>query len=402
MLGDFAIEDLFSYLLKRESTQFFVSMAIRTLAMGMVSIFEPVYLYIFFGRSLAHVLFFWAAYSGIFAIFVVLGGRSMERFGLKKTMLLSNFFFFAFYICLFFADVSIVMLPLAILARAFGAALFWPAFHTDFIRFTKGENRAKGVSKMSVVSMSAGIISPVVGGLILAGLGYPGLFTVVLVTLFASSFPLFLSKERYEVYTDSYKQAWARIRKNKDMSFALGSLSIEAGIDFFIWPVFLFTLGISYRQLGSISTFALFVATFFAWYMGKLATQKDKNLLLNIGSVMLAIACFLQVFVRDVISAFLAQNLYRISKTFALIPFRTILYNKAASKKTQADEYIIYREIIIHIIRFFCFMILGTIFLIFPAIRIKYIFIISAIAALGYSFLAKPRLFSVDKLFRKS
>jgi len=400
MLGDFAIEDLFDYFLKRESTQFFVSIAIRSLAMGMVAIFEPVYLYIYFGHSIAHVLFFWAAVSGVFALTVVFGGRAMERFGLKRAMLFSNFFYFAFYVCLFFANTSFLMLPLAIIMRAFGATLFWPAFHTDFIRFTKGEHRASGVSKMSIVSLCAGIASPIIGGFVLAGLGYASLFVVVLITLFASSFPLFLSKERYEVYTDSYKMAWSRIRKNKNISFALSSLSIEAGIDFIIWPIFIFSIGVTYRQLGTISTVALFLAAFFAWYIGKLSTKSNRNILLNIGSVLLAIACTLQFFIKDAITAFLAQNFYRVSKTTALIPFRTILYDKAASKKSQADEYIIYREIIMHITRFFFFMFLGTIFLFFP-IPIRYVFFIAAIASLGYSFLAKPRLFSISKLLKK-
>jgi len=400
MLGDVAIEDLFDYFLRRESTQFFVSIAIRSLAMGMITVFEPVYLYIHFGYSIAYVLFFWAAVSGIFALIVVFGGRAMEKIGLKKTMLISNFFYFAFYICLFFAPVSFIFLPIAIIARAIGASLFWPAFHTDFIRFTEGEHRASGVSKMSIVSLCAGILSPIMGGFILAGLGYASLFVVVLITLFISSFPLFLSKERYEVYTDTYKGAWSRIRKNKDISFALGSLSIEAGIDFIIWPIFIFSIGVTYRQLGSISTIALILAAFFAWYIGKLSTKGNKNILLNIGSILLAVANALQFFIKDAITTFFAQNFYRISKTTALIPFRTILYDKAASKKGQADEFIIYREIIMHLTRFFFFMIVGTIFLFFP-IPIRYVFFIGAIASLGYSFLSKPRLFSISKLFKK-
>ncbi|MBU4078169.1 hypothetical protein KKE85_00950, partial [Patescibacteria group bacterium] len=195
-------------------------------------------------------------------------------------------------------------------------------------------------------------------------------------------------------------RAWSRIKKNKDISFALGSLSIEAGIDFIIWPIFIFSIGVTYRQLGSISTVALLLATFFAWYIGKLSTRGNKNILLNIGSILLAVANALQFFIKDAITTFFAQNFYRISKTTALIPFRTILYDKAASKKDQADEYIIYREIIMHITRFFFFMILGIIFLLFP-MPIRYVFFIGAIASLGYSFLSKPRLFSISKLFKK-
>lgn len=399
MLVGIAIEDLFNYLLKRESTQFFVSMAIRSLAVGMVGIFEPVYLYIYFGHSISYTLFFWGIYSGVFALSVVLGGKAMEKFGLKRAMLLSNFFYFAYYICLFFIQASFWMIPLAILVRAIGASLFWPAFHTDFIRFTKGEHRAKGVSSMSIISLLAGILSPIIGGFVLAGLGYASLFVVVLITLFVSTFPLFLSKERYEVYTDTYEGAWSRIRKNKDMSFALGCLSIEAGTDFIIWPIFIISLGVTYEELGGICTFALFIAAFFAWYVGRISTRRNKRTLLNIGSVLLSISCAAEFFIKDAVSAFLAQNFYRVSKTTALIPFRTILYDRAAAKKDNADEFIIYREIVIHSSRALFFIFLGIIFF-FVAIPLKYVFFLAALAALGYSFLAKPRLFSFNRIIK--
>ncbi len=395
MFFDTPLEDIVHYFLKRESTQFFISVAIRYLALGMIAIFEPVYLYLYFGKSVSYVLLFWAAFSGIFALTVVFGGKIMARFGLKRTMLLSNIFFFGYYICLFFIKEFFLLATLAIVLRAIGATLFWPAFHTDFIRFSKADHRAEGVSKMSALCLLAGIVSPVIGGIILAGIGYPALFTVVLITLFGSTFPLFFSKERYEVYTDSYKQAWKRIFKNKDVSLSLICMGIEGGVDVFMWPVFLFVLGISYEKMGAISTFALLIAAFFALYIGRVTAKRNRFNLLNIGSILLAIAWAAKYFVVNALSAFLAQNFYRIAKTSTLIPFRTILYNKAAAKRTQADEFIIYREIIINISRFFFLMLLAGVFFIYPKINMS--FIIAAIAAIGFSFLAKPRLFSLSK-----
>jgi len=396
MFFEIHLEDLFRYILKKESNQFFTSIAIRYLALGMIGIFEPVYLYLYFGGSVSYVLLFWAAYSGIFGLTVVFGGRALEKFGLKHTMLLSNFFFFAYYLCLFFLYDNFLLLPAAIILRAIGATLFWPAFHTDFVRFSKANNRAEHVSRLSIIALLAGVISPVIGGLILAGLGYAALFTVVLITLFASTFPLFLSRERHEVYSDSYKKAWQRIAKNKDISFALASLGVEGGIDAFLWPIFIFTLGVTYRQMGGISTFTLFVAVLFAWYMGKAATKRSKGQLLNLGAVFLAMSWIIKYFVVDVLSAFLAQNLYRISKTSTLIPFKTILYDKAAAKKQEADEFIVYREIIINITRLFFFLAMAGVFFVVPQINIS--FFIAVLASLGFSFLAKPRPFSFKKL----
>jgi len=395
MFLEFSFEDISNHFLKTESSQFFVSIAIRYLALGMVAIFEPIYLYLYFGRSISHVLLFWAAFSGIFALTVVFGGKIMARIGLKKTMLLSNFFFFGYYVCLFFIKDFFLLAPMAIILRAIGATLFWPAFHTDFIRFSKARHRAEHVGKMSAVCLTAGIIGPIVGGIILTGLGYATLFTVVLITLFASMLPLFLSKERHEVYTDSYRQAWKRIWKNKEESLALVSLGVESGIDAFIWPIFIFVLGISYQDMGGISTFALFISAVFAFYMGKITAKKNRFKLLNIGSSLLAFSWVIKYFVMNTMSAFFVQNFYRISKTTALIPFRTILYDKAASRKDYADEFIVYREIIINISRFFFLMFLAGIFFIVDEINLS--FIIAIIASAGFSFLAKPRLFSFTK-----
>jgi len=392
MFLDTPLEDIIHYFLRRESAQFFVSVAIRYLALGMISIFEPVYLYLYFDRSISYVFLFWAAFSGIFALTVVFAGRLMARIGLKKTMLLSNLFFFGYYICLFFIKDFFLLVSLAIILRAIGSSLFWPAFHTDFIRFCKARRRSESVGIMSAMCLMAGIISPIVGGIVLAGLGYMALFTVVLVTLFVSMFPLFLSKERHEVYTDSYKQAWKRIWKNKKVSLSLISLGIEGGVDIFIWPIFIFTLGVTYQEMGGISTFALLASALLALYMSKRTVKKGGFKFLKIGPMLLAIAWAIKYFVINTISAFFAQSIYRIVKTSTLVPFRTILYNEAAAKRGQADEFIVYREIILNLSRFFFFMFLAGIFFIVDQINLS--FIIAAIASVGFSFLSKPGLFS--------
>ncbi len=399
MFLEFSFEDSLNYFLKRESTQFFLSIAIRYLALGMVGIFEPIYLYLYFGRSVSPVLLFWAVYSAIFALTVIFSGRIMGRIGLKRTMLISNFFLFAYYISLFFIHTSVILLFVAVIVRSISASLYWPAFHTDFIRFSKRSNRSKDIGKMSAIALSAGIISPIIGGLILTSFGYLVLFVVVLLVLFASTFPLFLSKERHEVYTDSYRGTWQRIFKNKNLSLSLASLGIEGSIDSFLWPIFIFIIGVNYKNMGWISTFSLLISALFALYIGRIATNKRKNKLLNIGSIILSFAWVIKYFVTNTLSAFLAQNFYRATKTATLIPFRSTLYDRASAKRKEADEFIVYREIVINCSRFLFFIIMAGIFVIVPKVNIS--FFIAAIAAIGFSFISRPRLFSLTKIWKK-
>jgi hypothetical protein len=132
----FAPTHFLHYLLKREVTQFFTSMAIRYLALGMVVIFEPIYLYFYFDKSLSLTLLFFAAIYGLFALTVVYGGKIMAKIGLKHTILLSHFFFVGYFFCLLFLYQSFWLIVLAIILKMVGMLLFWPAFHIDFMRFS--------------------------------------------------------------------------------------------------------------------------------------------------------------------------------------------------------------------------------------------------------------------------
>lgn len=377
------------YFLKREATQFFTSVAIRYLAIGMILIFEPIYLYLYFGKSLHFTLLFFGAIHGLYGLLAVYGGKIMAKIGLKHAMLFSHFFFFGYYISLFFLYQSFLLIPLAIILRAFGMTLFWPAFHTDFARFSEKDHRAMEVGKLNIACVAPTIISPIIGGLILTAFGYPVLFITILCVLLASAIPLFLSKEVHEIYTDSYEKAWGRIfkKENRKISLAFITNGLEVGISVYLWPLFMFILAIQYTVMGGIASLALGSSALFTLYMGKVADRVNRAKLLNIGSFLTSGAWIIKYFVVSAFDAFLAHTLYRICRTTAGIPFQTILYEKAALKGAEADEFIIYREIIINISRFFLFSILAGLFFFIPKINIA--FIIAAIFSLGFMFLGK-------------
>ncbi len=100
-MPQFSPFNFFHYFLRREANQFFISIAIRSLALGMILIFEPVYLYNFFDNSLSLTVLFLAASYGLYALLAVFGGKLMSKIGLKRCILFSHFLFFSYYLCLF-------------------------------------------------------------------------------------------------------------------------------------------------------------------------------------------------------------------------------------------------------------------------------------------------------------
>jgi predicted MFS family arabinose efflux permease len=377
--------------LRREATQFFTSIAIRSLALGMILIFEPIYLYSYFGKSLSLTLLFFGVIHGLYGLLVVYGGKLMDKFGLRHCMLFSHFFLFGYYLSLFFLYQSYLLVFGAIILKVIGMILFWPAFHTDFVRFSEKDYQGRQVGKMNIAWSAPTILSPVIGGGILNFAGYPALFITVLVVLLASSIPMFLSKETHIVYSDSYQKAWRRIlkRENRKTSLAFIADSLEGGINYYLWPIFLFVLAIGYATMGGITTLALGVGALFTLYMGRISDKIINRIeFLNIGSFLTSMAWIIKYFVKTPFDAFLAQTLYRICRTSASIPFQTFFYDKISLKGKEADEFIIYREILTNISRLFFFIILAGIFLIIPQVNIA--FIIAAVISLGFMLLGIP------------
>lgn len=386
------------YLLKRDVTKLYVAVAIRNLALGMVLLFEPIYLYLYFDKSLPLTLLFFAVIFALFGLLAPFGGRVMARIGTTKSILASSVFYFGYYLSLFFLPISFWFLPLSLLSIVLGLLLFWPAFHTDFARFSSQQNRGKEVGKLNALSLVPMVASPFIGGWVLASFGYPVLFLVVLAVLLASSIPLFYSKETHVVYIDSYKGAWKRAFKKENWGSSAGYMmfGLESIVYSLFWPLFLFSLAVSFDSIGGIASFALVISSLFMLYIGKVSDTKERPWLLNIGALWTGISWVIKFFVASVFDAFLAHALYRVSLAAANIPFQTFFYEKVANKGQEADEFIVNRLIIINITRFGFLGLLAASFFFFPRLPINAIFFLGALFALGFMFVGQvPKLSSL-------
>lgn len=400
MLPVTSFDHYFNYFLKRDISKFYIAVGIRNLALGMVVVFEPIYLYLFFGNSIPLTLLYLACIYGLYGLLVVWGGRIMGKIGPTRSILASTVFYIGYYVFLQLFPVSPWFVPLAIVTGVIGMLLFWPAFHTDFVRFSSQEKRGRQVGSISMLKIFPTMLAPFIGGAILLLFGYPALFTAVFVVLLASSIPLFYAKETKETYTDSYQTSWARIfkKENRAINIAFVSESLETTIQVFLWPLFLFILAVSFVQIGIIASFALFLSGLFMLYVGKIADTEDRPWLLNVGAVWTAIAWVLKSFVQNTFDALLAQTIYRISRSAAAVPFVTYVYEKAAARGEQADEFIVYREVITSFARGVFFVLLALVFYVFPHLSLGVVFFAAAILSLGFMFLGNLPKFKLSDI----
>ena len=108
-------EQHFLFGINRELTELYASMAIRNFALSLIVIFEPIYLYLFFERSLPHTLIYFGLAALVTGLAAPFGAKIVARIGIKHTMLLSVPFIFIYYIGLWQINtlgIFVYLLPL--------------------------------------------------------------------------------------------------------------------------------------------------------------------------------------------------------------------------------------------------------------------------------------------------
>ncbi len=378
----------------KELSQVYASHTIRRFGIAMVCIFEPIYVFLFFNKSFSKTLLYFAGCSLLYGILVPFGAKLMVKLGLKKAMLFSVPFQFLYYLTLWQFGVWKYLFIFAIVFRVLYSLFYWPAYHTDVARFSKREFRGQEISAGSVVHNLASVISPVLGGLIVYELGFPILFIIVLVLLSTSAIPLFFSSEIKEEYFDSYLKSFKQIlskKKYKD-TLAFAGYGFDAGVNMFVWPVFMFILAINYEVMGLITSGALFLSLIFALYIGKLIDKLSRARLLKMGSLLTGISWLLKTLVRTPLDAFLADTIYRFCFVSCGIPFRAIMYDEASENRKTLDRYIVLREMAHNLGRGILFVILAIIFLFVAASQMYLIFPLAAIMTFLFNLLPDKKL----------
>jgi MFS family permease len=368
----------------KELKELYISVILRRIATGMIGIFEPIYLFLYFEKSLSKTFFYFASLSLLYAIFAPLGGKALQRFGLKHSITLSIPTLFFYYLILFQINVASWFIIPAMLFNLATWIFFWPAYHTDFIRSSDHNHRGRQYGFAVALSYLGSIAGPVAGGFIIADYGFDALFIAVLFILISAAVPLFFSKDFKGRYHDSYEKSFNFLfsLKNIKKTIAFAGAGAQTGIHILVWPVFLFMLAINFSSIGVLTSATVFLGILFSLAMGKITDKSRRHILIRRFSPFFSIISFLKFFSKGVLSAFLFQSLYGIAHSFIYIPYVSIFYDDAEIQGESIERYVIYREMAHHIGRASALFLIGLLFYLSPSF-----FFAFAIAALGTLFI---------------
>ncbi len=330
---------------RRELSELYLSIALRGLALSMVGIFIPLYLYYELAFPLKEVFLFYIIYSVAFGIFTPIVAKLSTKIGFKYCILISSFFHISFFAFLYYLD--LFSLSLIFLAIIFGIAqaFFWFSFHADFAKYSDHAHKGGEVSLWYAISSISSIIGPFIGGLILSipELGFNWLFIIVSMILIGSAIPVFfLKQEKPKPF--SFKNILSKIKFREAVAFAGNGMEfISSGV---LWPLFVFIILKKYFLMGSLASFISIFMVIFTIGVGKLSDGIKKKKIMYFGGLILAASWFIRGFVRTIFQVFTVAFIGASASTLTNVPFSALTYDRI--KRNNLMQYLVLREVFLN------------------------------------------------------
>ena len=308
----------FSYKSSKDIKEIYWLTVINGVALAMALIFEPIFLY-GLGFDLISIMWYYAQVYFWYITLVFLGASFAHKFGLKKSILISNFIYPLYWFVLFSIPKHMEFFALAPFLFALQKSFFWPAYNTLSALASAKTQRGRQLGLINSISNVAFIVGPVLGGWISQSFGFSTLFITTSVLMVSSSAPLFFTPDiKFEGWF-SLTKFFEFLAANKRNFFAYWGYAEDLML-MSLWPILMFIIVKQFLGVGIISTFASLVAAVLMLYIGKLSDKKDKHKLVAETSYFYSVTWFFRFVAVDMISVIIFDSLTKIGKALVNVP----------------------------------------------------------------------------------
>jgi MFS family permease len=302
-----------------------ISMAIRSLAAGLVDVFLPLYLYQN-GLDLQTIFLFYIALNAFNIVLSPLLAKIISKVGPKHSLMWNVPFQIGFYMLVYSFtsfDWSIYLLAFVLsIAHTF----FRQGFHVQVIKNTTKKDLGKSLGLIRALQIVSKSLSPFLGGLLILFFSYNLALVVASALLLLSNLPLLFTKDSSLDFDLNFKKILKSFKWNEFASLFAAGIEYEA--NFTIWPIILVIfLNNSFVTTGLITTLSILFSVIASYMVGRISDIKG-NVLLWIGVVATSIFWGLRSFVSAGWHIFMVDACFGFANTLKNIPYESKIYNK--------------------------------------------------------------------------
>ncbi|MGE6629302.1 MFS transporter [Bacillus sp. NPDC077027] len=289
----------------------------------------------------------------------LLAGRLAKKIDRAYVLRFGVIFLAAFYLIVLLAgEQAAAQLVLLGSVLGIGYGFYWLAFNVLTFEITEPETRDFFNGFLGVLTSTAGMIGPLLAGVVISQLtddtGYTVIFTISLVLFSLAVVMSFFLKRRQSKGKFMIKQIWrerhadANWRKITTAHFFQG---LREGVFVFLISVFVFIATNSELALGTFGLVNSGVAFFAYFFATRFIKKKWRKKAIMLGGVILYGALFLIIFHMSYVSLLMYAVAIAIGYPVLLVPYVSLTYDvigHARFARKARIEYIVVRELFLN------------------------------------------------------
>ena len=369
-----------------ELSELYASEFLRTLAMSVIGIFVPIYLYKL-GYDLTAIFAMQVTWAASRPLFTLIAAKAIAVLGPKHSMALGTAVQMVYLGVL--VTIDSVHWPLALLSilGSLSYALFGIALMVDFSKVKHTEHGGKEISFITICGRVGASIGPLVGGVVASFINPKATIVIALAILASSLVPLFKSAEPIKTKQSITIKGfpWRRHKRDFISAFFFG---VENIVSIVIWPLFI-ALAIfqtnTYAAIGllvSIGTAASLVAIYL---IGKKIDDHKGGILFKTGVIINSFIHLVRPFVVTPIQAISVSLLNEPVSASYQMPYMKGLYDASDSVPGYRIVYLtlIDNFRMLGLLLFWGGAFIASLFITNDISILKAMFIVGAVASLG-------------------
>ncbi len=368
-----------------ELSELYLSSMFRNLALSLIGIFVPIYLYEI-GYSVPEIFLFLAISPLLRLAIDPITGKLIAKYG-PKHILMSSYLFQVVSLLLLLTLPSADW-PLVFIGLWWGLAssCFYLAYYVDFASINHVEKEGREIGHLTVLEKIGGALGPLVGGVVATFFGAQYTILASITIFVLAAIPLIFTKDlNMGIKAVEFKKApFSRIKKH---SLALVSFVVENVLSVTLWPfyvaVFIFTEG-TYAAVGTVVSASFFAAILSAMAIGSLVDKNRGGRLLKWGVVVNTTVHLTRPFAQGFLGV-LGVNLVNDGVNAAYrMPFFKGWYDSINRNPKQRVGYIVIAEMLGNVAKVALWLVLFIIAAWFDSRTAMWCgFVIAAITSLG-------------------
>lgn len=341
----------------------YLTQTMRVFAVSLVGVFLPIYIYINSSNYLIFhsnptingiiwgLSYFFLRSLGTLLFTLLLGKLIFSKFHLNRSLFASLIIQVFEIILWLMAKNNLYLMLLAGFLAGLKITLYWIPYHIYFVKKFKGDNYGQRTGMRYVLEKLSTGITPFIGGLVISVFGFEALFAFSVILILAAGLPVLLAVHEWKHRDHNVVDVFNNFIKNKKyklMSIAHFGEGSEQAIYYIMWPILMYIGIASFVKIGTLVSIATIISVFTSILAGKSLDKYGSQKIHAVGVFFNTILYIPRVFIVKPIWLYVIDIADRLNSPMYSLPNMALAYEKA-KRSSSGSDYIIFREITIHL-----------------------------------------------------